>query len=117
MIGRVLERNLWLLQHPLLLTTIAGTQALAHRMFWVLPDYPSQPSRPLIVLTIWGTRNNYLNLWSYFVERRLGFISFLEYFLLIGVLILWLRTAEAFRADVLSVAQNKQRALRTTGRV
>ena len=94
---RILERNLWLVGHPLLLTTLGVTQAIAHRVFWVLPEYPLPPQKTWVLLTMWGNHIDYLNLWSWFVDRRLGVISLLEYVLLMATLLLWLRTAELRR--------------------
>jgi hypothetical protein len=96
-IGRILERNLWLVGHPLLLMTLGVTQAIAHRVFWTLPDYPLPPQKAWVLLTMWGSQIDYLNLWSWFVDRRLGFISLIEYVLLMATLLLWLRTAELRR--------------------
>jgi hypothetical protein len=94
-IGRILERNLWLVGYPLLLTALGVAQAIAHRVFWVLPEYPLPPQKTWVLFTMLGNRIDYLNLWSWFVERRLGIISLVEYVLLMAALLLWLRIAES----------------------
>ena len=79
---------------------LAVTQAIAHRVFWVLPDFPLPSRRTWVVLTMWGSRFNATYPASMHATPGISFLSFVEYLLLITGLVLWLRYIEASRLKV-----------------
>jgi hypothetical protein len=101
LVGRVIERNLWVFRMPLILLVFVLTQALSQRYFWPLPDYPpAEPLRhPWVVLSAWGMRINVLDLYSYHASKFVSFPAFVEYSVLAFGLVVCLRYAEMRRAE------------------
>ena len=117
LLGRILEANRWLFQKRLLMAALVAAQCLAHRVFWMLPDYPAGHGRPLVVFTMWGSRINYFDLWSWHAERRAAFLSFAEYIVAFTVFLIWLRWAESRRSAVSVPEMEAQAAGAAVGRM
>ena len=66
-------------------------QAVSQRLFWNLPDYPSNTPTPLPVLTIPSSTFQYLDAYSQYAIRRVQLLSLTEYLVLGAALLLWLR--------------------------
>lgn len=100
LLGRVIEQNWRLLRSPFLIAALGVSQAIAQRAFWPTPDFPPKVlARYWVVLTMWGTRINMLDLYSWHAPRRnLAFLSFAEYVALSAAVVLWLRYAESRHA-------------------
>ena len=71
-----------------MVSVLAATQAIAHRVFWVLPDFPLPPRRTWVMLTMWGSRFNATYLASRHATPGISLLSFVGYLLLITELML-----------------------------
>jgi hypothetical protein len=95
LIGKAIEDNRLVLQSKPLVLMLVGTQLIAHRAFWTIPDFPSNDRTPLPVLTVPSSRFQYLDLWSFHGNRLIEAVSLAEYVLLAFLLILWLNNRAA----------------------
>ncbi|MBB6050008.1 hypothetical protein [Armatimonas rosea] len=87
LIGVILEKHA--LPRGFLIALVA-LQLLSHRIFWLLPDFPSTGSSPLPLFTPPTSTCQYPDLWSYQAERRIQLVALVEYLLVALGLWLWL---------------------------
>lgn len=103
LLGLAIE-SLWqTLASPALLAMLALSQAVAERVFWSIPDAPTDFPHRLPLLTPWGSQVPFMDLYAYFRiyseasgELDMGRIKvavagWLEYLALVVVLLFWLR--------------------------
>jgi hypothetical protein len=102
LIGKAIEDNRLVLQSKPLVLLLCATQLIAHRVFWAIPDFPSDYRTPLPVLTVLRSKFQYLDLWSFHGSRLIEAVSLAEYVLLAFLLILWLNNRAA-RIKAISV--------------
>lgn len=89
LIGVILEK------HALprgFLVALVALQLLAHRIFWLLPDFPTEGRSPLPLFTPLSSHCQYPDLWSYQAERRIQAVALAQYLFVTTLLWLWLRS-------------------------
>jgi len=91
LIGLHIQENRSLLNSPPLILVLVVSTVCSQRLFWTVADFPNQFKTPFPIFSILSNRFQYLDLWSFFAERTVRLISLLEYLLLSGVLILWIK--------------------------
>jgi hypothetical protein len=89
LIGIALEDRKNLLTLPLIVV-LAVSQLLSERIFWTIPDYPSQYSSYLTLLTVIGSKIQYLDLSPSHGSRDIQVISFIQYLALSSLILCWL---------------------------
>ena len=96
LLGRVIEQNRRWLRSPVLIGLLIAAQALSQRIFWPLPDYPPAiESKYFVLLTMWGTKIDVLNLYSWHARQGLALISLAEYLAVMIGVVIWLRFSES----------------------
>ena len=90
LIGLFLQEDWHLLKSPWLIALLAASTICSQRLFWIVPDYPNNDPTPVPIFSILSSRFQYLDLWSFFAERNVQMISFLEYLLLTAIVLIWL---------------------------
>jgi hypothetical protein len=104
LIGLLIQENASMLKSPWLMLLLVVSTVFSQRLFWTVADYPNQFKTPIPVLSILSNRFQYLDLWSFFAQRSVQVVSLIEYFLVSGVLIGWmkLRQVSALKAKGVS---------------
>lgn len=90
LIGKAIEDNRFMLRSKLFLVVLGGTQLIAQRVFWLVPDYPNAFPSVLPILTPPSANVPYLDLFSEFSGRIVQAVSIVEYAVLTIAMILWL---------------------------
>jgi hypothetical protein len=91
LIGLFIQENKDRLNSPWLILILVVSTIFSQRFFWTVPDFPNNFPTPTPILSILSNRFQYLDLWSFFAERSIQAISFLQYLLLSAVLLLWMK--------------------------
>jgi hypothetical protein len=97
-IGVVIERNRGVLGSVPLVGLLIVAQAIAQRLFWVTPDYPTTYRRAVMVLTPVTSRVHHLNLLSWHSPPAVSGLLLAEYLALALVLAGWLAYRRAKQA-------------------
>ncbi len=92
LIGKSIEDLGPLLSSTGLIVLLGVSQAIAQRLFWTTPDYPSENPSPLPLLTPMSSSGQLLDLFSYHARGLVEWVSIAEYVLLTCVIILWLNS-------------------------
>jgi hypothetical protein len=87
LIARSMEEN-WSLLRGAPIAVLLLLQSIAERVFWVIPDYPSDTPTPMPWLTILSSDFQMYDLYSYFTRPRIRIIALTEY-LAISIGLLW----------------------------
>jgi hypothetical protein len=91
LLGLFIQENWPRLNSPWLILLLVVSTVCSQRRLWTVADYPNHFDTPIPILSILSNRFQYLDLWSFFAARPVQVISFLEYLVLSGVLIVWLK--------------------------
>lgn len=94
LIGRAIEDNWDLLRSKTFLLVLVAGQLVSQRVFWTLPDYPSEYHTPFPILTLIGNQFQVLDLFSFHGNRAIEVVSLAEYVFLVVGLLCWM----AYRA-------------------
>ncbi|MBI4965611.1 MAG: hypothetical protein HY913_20205 [Desulfomonile tiedjei] len=89
LVGRAIEDNKELLTLPLVVVLVF-CQLLSERVLWPVPDYPSPYSGGLILLTLLGSKIQYLDLSPSHGSRGIQIISLFQYLALSALILSWL---------------------------
>jgi hypothetical protein len=92
MLGRSLERHGRALGSSIaFVAVLIVAQALASRLFWVVPRWPSTAVSPIPVLQLLTNHAQYEDLWSWSLSIRIRAAYVLEYGACIAGIVVWLR--------------------------
>lgn len=90
LLGRAIEEYLPLLRSVGLAGLLIATQFMAQRVFWTVPDYPSNAPSLLPLLTPPSSSFQFFELFAAYARTRVRVLGVMEYTLLAAVILWWL---------------------------
>jgi hypothetical protein len=96
LIGKAVEDTFDLIKAWPLATVLILSQLVSQRVFWTLPQYPSDHPTPWPILTVPSSRFQFLDLFSVHAERTIEAVSLVQYMVLCA-LVLWYMAGSELR--------------------
>ncbi len=87
------EKHSILSSYPLIALLIV-TQAIAMRLFWILPDFMHEFPRQYPLLTIMSNNFRTLDLWTFHGDKFVNAVACVEYIILGSIILLWMYRRE-----------------------
>ena len=102
LIGNSINKLKDLLNHKPLIITLIFSQAISHRYFFTLPDYPNSYESILPFFTPIGNKFPYLDLFAQHGDRFLITIIFVQYLVFSIFMLIWLYNRSVSKGNTLS---------------
>ncbi len=99
LIARTIMQKSSILESKPLVTLLIVTQAIAMRLFWILPDFTLDFPKKYPFLTIMSNEFRTIDLWTFHGDKFVNAVACVEYIILGGIILFWMYKREKGRGE------------------